>query len=387
MITIENKKDCSGCEACKSVCPKSCIEMCFDAEGFWYPKVDKDNCIHCNLCSNICPVIHSADVNEFPQVYAAYNKNEKVRLSSSSGGIFYSLSKKVIEEKGVVFGAAFDVSFDVKHIFIEDEKDIKKLMGSKYVQSRIGEAYIDAERFLKNGRKVLFSGTPCQIAGLYAYLRKPYDKLITVDIICHGVPSPKVWKEYLKLKEKKNTEIKNVCFRDKKFGWSNFSFKISYDSNEIYESVAGKDMYMRGFLSNVYLRPSCHKCAFKGEQRVADITLADFWGIDNVMPDINQDNKGISMVLVNSEKATEYLKLDNEIQYYKVDAKAALKENSAAVVSVKENKNRAAFFNDFEKKGVKYALKKYCRYKMSAVLYLKLKVVVYNCLKKCKVIK
>lgn len=367
-----------------SICPKTCIKMQRDNEGFLYPVVDKVNCINCGLCEKICPVINSVDVKQFPKVYAAYNKNLKVRLSSFSGGIFYALARKIVKEGGAVFGAAFNELFEVRHTYIENEGDIKELMGSKYVQSEIGNSYITAKKILQEGRKVLFSGTPCQIAGLYAYLNMDYENLITVDIICHGVPSPKVWKEYVNL-QKRRGEIRKVNFRDKKYGWSNFSISFQFDSGETYTRTAGRDRYMRGFLTNVFLRPSCYECVFKGEQRIADITLADFWGLENVRSDIEHDNQGISMILVNSIKAEEYLKADlgHEIQYYIInDASAAIKQNSAAIVSVVKNKNREAFFADFHKNGIAHALKKYCSYRRISGVYLNLKIFVYKCLKK-----
>lgn len=197
MIDIKDKKECCGCSACASICPKHCIAMKEDFEGFLYPQVDEKTCINCGLCEKVCNELHPYDTREPLQVFAAINKNEEIRLKSSSGGIFYILAEKTIREGGVVFGARFDENWQVVIDYAEDMKGVEAFMGSKYVQARIDKAYIDVKRFLTEDRQVLFSGTPCQVAGLHKYLRKSYSKLLTVDFVCHGTPSPKVWGMYL----------------------------------------------------------------------------------------------------------------------------------------------------------------------------------------------
>lgn len=198
MIHITDKRDCCGCNSCVQRCPKSCIRMREDDEGFLYPEVDESVCIDCGLCEKVCPVIHQARENRPIVVCAAKNKSEEIRYQSSSGGVFTALANEIIREGGVVFGAGFDENWEVKHDCTETVEGLSAFRGSKYVQSRIGDSFKKAEQFLKIGRTVLFSGTPCQIAGLKRFLRKEYDNLLTVDFICHGVPSPGVWREYLK---------------------------------------------------------------------------------------------------------------------------------------------------------------------------------------------
>lgn len=243
---------------------------------------------------------------DFPVAYAAINQNTEARENSSSGGVFFLLAEFVIEQGGVVFGARYDADWEVAHGYAEDLEGISAFMGSKYVQSRIGDTYIQAKEFLKQGRTVLFSGTTCQIYGLKAYLGKSYDNLITVDLICHGVPSPKVWREYLQLRTE-GRKIKAVSFRDKTEGWQVFSLRIDFENGESYRQTLKKDVFMRGFLQDIYLRPSCYHCRFRGEHRDSDITLADLWGCRTVAPDMF-DDKGTSLVLIQSEKGADIWK-------------------------------------------------------------------------------
>ena len=196
MIKITRKEDCTGCHGCYNVCPKKCIDMKFDEEGFLYPSVDSDKCAECGLCEKVCPIIHTAEVENEPIAVGCYNKDEKIRMESSSGGIFTLISELVIQTGGVVFGAEFDENYNIRHSYVDNMEDLHKFRGSKYVQSTIGSSYYDAKQFLEQGRQVLFSRTPCQIAGLKRYLQKDYDNLICQDMVCHGVPSTYVWEHY-----------------------------------------------------------------------------------------------------------------------------------------------------------------------------------------------
>lgn len=245
MINIEDKKECCGCSACVQRCPKQCIVMKEDEEGFLYPVVDKEVCIDCGLCEQVCPVLRQREEREPLEVYAAFNKNEEVRMQSSSGGIFTALAEPIIKEGGVVFGARFNEDWEVVHDYVETVEGLSAFRGSKYVQSRIGCTFSQAEQFLKQGRKVLFSGTPCQIAGLKLFLRKEYENLLSVDFICHGVPSPGVWRQYLNEfivyqgNKKKISffpskpiilnsirDISRIEFRNKRLGWKKYSFAL-----------------------------------------------------------------------------------------------------------------------------------------------------------------
>ena len=309
MIEVKDKKNCCGCSACASVCPRHCITMVEDSEGFLYPQVDEEACVNCGLCEKVCNELQPYDTREPLQVLAAINKDEKVRQKSSSGGIFHLLAEKTIREGGVVFGARFDENWQVVIDYAEDMEGVEAFMGSKYVQARMENAYVDAKRFLNEGRKVLFSGTPCQVAGLHKFLRKSYDNLLSVDLICHGVPSPKGWRVYLEEVVKQGQSISCVEFRNKEKGWKNFCFFLSH--NGVGKTVSmlsplSENHFMKAFLGNIILRPSCYECKVKDCSSQSDITIADFWGIETLFPQMD-DNKGTGMVFVNTEKGKSVL--------------------------------------------------------------------------------
>lgn len=343
MSRLAEKAGCCGCSACVQICPKHCISMVEDNEGFLYPEVDEAACIDCGRCEKTCPALDSAKQSAAPKAYAAKANDEKIRLSSSSGGVFTLIAERVLDEDGVVFGCAFNDRWEAGHIFVEDKKALAKLRGSKYIQSRIGDTFSEAEKFLRNGRKVLFSGAPCQIAGLKKYLGKDYENLVTVEVICHGVPSPAVWRKYI---EENFPGAQEVSFRDKECGWKQFHFEVN--GGEHSECFAENE-YMRLFLDNVILRPSCHSCKFKSGGSGSDITLGDFWGIENVLPDFD-DDKGCSVVLVNSEKGEKVLE-GLDIEKVEVDLPAAVAGNPAYYDSVRPHINRAYFFSELSRSG------------------------------------
>lgn len=303
MIQITDKSACCGCSACVQVCPKKCISFNEDNEGFRYPSVDISKCVNCGLCEKVCPVINQNESHRPIKVYAAKNNNEDIRLHSSSGGIFTALAEDVINRGGVVFGARFDDNWEVKHDYTEMIEGLSAFRGSKYLQSRIENTYSTTEAFLKQGREVLFSGTPCQIAGLKRYLRREYENLLAVDVVCHGAPSPLVWREYLK-EFSKNQIIHQINFRGKIRSWKNFRMVIKGDE-DIVNQPFYENIFMRGFLRDIYLRPSCYACPSKNGKSGADITLGDFWGIENHYPEFD-DDKGVSLVMVQSQKGAKY---------------------------------------------------------------------------------
>lgn len=329
MIKIVDKTACCGCSACVQKCPKQCISLKEDTEGFLYPEVDKPMCIDCGLCEKVCPVLHQGEPRRPIKVYAAKNKNEEIRRKSSSGGIFTLLAEQTINEKGVVFGVRFDKNWEVRHDYTETIEGLAAFRGSKYVQSRMEDNYKKVETFLKQGRMVLFSGTPCQVAGLKRFLRKEYENLLAVDFICHGVPSPGIWRQYLKETvarmcdknsvstdpiSKDNARVESISFRDKSSGWKKFSFSLTLSAtsrsgvkNTVSQcEIFPRNTFMKGFLADLYLRPSCHICPAKSGKSGADITLGDYWGIQNLMPKLD-DNQGISALVVNTPKGLQVL--------------------------------------------------------------------------------
>ena len=359
MIEIKEKKDCCGCNACYNICPKNAIEMKDDEKGFRYPVIDKKKCIQCDLCNKVCPIISNKKTENNPIAYACYCKDEKIRINSSSGGMFTLIASQIINQGGLVYGASFDEKFNIKHIKVDKIEDLQKLRGSKYVQSDIGNTYKEVKKYLDENRKVLFTGTPCQIEGLKCYLQKDYENLYLQDIICHGVPSPKVWNKYKQYRKNKDKEEPNkINFRNKKDGWSKYYLLFDYKNNQ-YKNTSAKDLYMKTFLQNLSLRDSCYNCKFKKYNRLSDITLADFWGIDNIMPEMN-DNKGTSLLIINSEKGQILFdKIKKDAKYKETNLKEAIKYNPSMIESVKDNPNREKFFNDLDNTDFEKLAKKY----------------------------
>jgi coenzyme F420-reducing hydrogenase beta subunit len=324
-----------------------------DTEGFLYPAIDEEKCTQCKQCEKICPVTIQQNARKPLHVYAAKNPNEEIRSQSSSGGMFTLFAEHIIHEGGVVFGARFNDNWEVIHDYAETIEGLSVFRGSKYVQSKVNDAYKKAEDFLITGRKILFSGTPCQISGLKAFLKKDYDNLLTVDLICAGVPSPLVWKKYLveilNNSLSKFDLIKEIKFRDKKSGWSTFSFVINFlVQNDIeyssYSELWSKNSYMRAFFRGLFIRPSCYNCPARFFKSGSDITIGDYWGIQNVLPEFD-DNKGLSCVIINTQKGNNYynfLERDERETSYE----NALSKNIILEQSVKLPSKRNRFFKE-----------------------------------------
>lgn len=319
-----------------------------DSEGFLYPKVDESICVNCGLCEKVCPVLNHFDNLKPTKVFAAINPDDAVRKSSSSGGVFSLLAEQIIAKGGVVFGARFDEDWQVKIVAAETIEDTVPFRGSKYVQARTEDSYIQCKEILEKGRDVLYCGTPCQVAGLLHYLRKPYANLLTVDFICHGVPSPLVWKRYLEeVLTAGKKAMHDVQYRNKRKGWRRFSFRLDYDQQEkevTLSSDAQANPFMKAFLSNLILRPSCHTCPAKNGTSNSDITIADFWGIQNVCPSMN-DDRGTSLIIVNTEKGFNILPLI-EIKHVEVPIDS-LRFNPSYSKSSIPHSRRSEFFGAF----------------------------------------
>ena len=373
---LNNKIDCCGCHACYNVCTQNCITMNADSEGFWYPNIDFNKCVHCNMCQKVCPAVTENKIENKPVAYLGYNKNSIVRINSSSGGMFTPIAEYIIDRGGTVFGAAFNDRFEVEHSKVETLEELSKLRGSKYVQSKIGDTYKQVKSLLKDGKLVLFTGTPCQIEGLYSYLGKiNTENLFTQDIICHGVPSPKVWQEYLQYRAN-GAEIKNVSFRDKKYGWHYFSMRIDTDKKK-YTKRLDEDLFIRLFLDNTILRPSCYDCKFKKEVRISDFTLADCWRPNSVKSQLKDDDKGLSMMFVNTEKGKALFdKISDSYVIQNINYDLAIKSQSAATQSVTMNPNRKRFFSSVERSGFAFVPSNW--YRFNPLGELKKKVIYYK---------
>lgn len=379
MIRIESSLNCCGCSACASICPKQCITMQPDEEGFLYPEVDVVSCIDCGKCESVCPILSVNEPQQPTHVYCSKNKDEAIRKHSSSGGVFTAIAEVVIREGGVVFGAKFDTSWKVIHSYTETVEGLKDFRGSKYVQSEIGESFEQTEIFLKQKRKVLFSGTPCQIAGLRKYLRRNYDNLICIDVVCHGVPSPLVWNKYVETLCSKNKignksvsylkeipKITGISFRDKRAGWRKYAFSawssrikgntlsLLKNKKRIKYEILQQNVFMRGFLQHLYLRPSCHHCCFRNFRSGSDLTMADFWGIERMYPKFS-DDKGVSLLIQKNEGVSSLL---NNCSIEKIEVPVsdyldAFSGNGALYNDSLPSKNRIAFWNEFKTNSIR----------------------------------
>lgn len=355
MPQLASHNDCTGCMACYNACPKQAIRIEKDHEGFLMPCVDKTQCIGCKLCEKSCPIVSPVveQGEKTPKVYAAWHQED--RRKSSSGGAFSAFVRKTLENGGVVYGAAFDEKLHLRHIEVADIKGLEALRGSKYLQSEIGDIYRKVKVRLVEGRNVLFCGTPCQVAGLRAYLRKPYAHLLTIDLACHGVPSEAVFHSYLKKLEnrlgfaEKGLNIKNYEFR-RRDGWG---LAPSISTMSSCQSLYGVDaLYMEAFNESAIFRGSCYHCPFAKIPRIGDITLADFWGIGrHGKPFKHSTTKGVSLIICNSKQGeTAINELGEDTFKEERTLKEALIENhnliGASLINVKRDKIIASFLNE-----------------------------------------
>lgn len=364
MIIINDKTKCCGCSACANICPKNCIIMKPDEEGFFYPVTNAAECVACGLCEKVCPVIQSLNNRKAGAVldtFGGNTKDERLRKNSSSGGIFGMLAKSFFVENGVVVGAAFlDDFYSVRHICIETKDELYRLQGSKYLQSEINDSYKKVKDFLRRGRKVLFTGTPCQVAGLKAYLGNEYDNLFTQDVICHGTPSPMIWKKYVQYRESvSGGAVQRMSFRHKKYGWKTFSVFFEFSNNTENVKKLSADPYMQVFLRNIDLRPSCYDCVFRNGTSGSDITLADYWEVQNENPELD-DDKGTSLIIVHTQKGVEmFQKIQSEVNCKSVDFEKSIKHNPSYYESVHHPENRESFFDEVQNEEIDAVMKKY----------------------------
>jgi coenzyme F420-reducing hydrogenase beta subunit len=362
MITITDKTQCCGCWACENICPKQCITMKEDNEGFRYPEIDLTTCINCGLCEKVCPIKQPQQDGILPLSYVIQHKDSNILRTSTSGGFFTAIAKYAISNNGIVFGAAFDKNMELCHQYSETLEGCAKFKGSKYVQSIIGNAYTEAKKFLEEGRLVVFSGTPCQIAGLYGYLKnKNYSKLITVDLVCRGTPSPKLLRKYLSYHaEINNSKVINYRSRDKYYGYNFSTASIWFkDKNKEYHKGMEADIMLRLYFKNICSRPSCYNCHFKTIQRISDFTIFDCWDAPSVSNKFS--DKGATNVFIhtkNGEHIFELLK--NDFIWNKSDIKSIIKRDGIMIKNVVPiNAKRSDFFNDLNNIPIPEIEKKY----------------------------
>lgn len=366
MIRINKNVDCCGCNACGDICGHGAIKFIKDHEGFWYPHVDVDKCVDCGLCEKVCPIITPADnVTRYsePKVYAAYSLDETIRLDSTSGGIFSMLALQSYSCNSYVSGAVYNGDHTVSHIVSDNPKRLDDIRSSKYLQSSMEGQYRIIRSLLSSGNSVLFCGCPCQVQALYKFLGREYDNLATCDFICRGVNSPKVFLKYIEMLERNyGAKATNIKFKAKKWGWHNFSLRVNFANGKEYCKDRWHDLFFIGYLQvGNFSRPSCYECRFKGFPQKADITLADFWGIEKIDPSMDQD-KGTSLVMVNSDKGLKLFEsIKNRIKWKEFSIENARQRNPAMDSSLTSTflQNRSAFFQDldelgFEKVAIKY---------------------------------
>lgn len=352
-----DKKDCTGCATCVQICPQSAINMVKDEKGFLYPQIDPTKCVGCLLCEKRCPINEpERTTNPSPTVYACWHKNMDIRLKSSSGGVFSAIAEYILKNDGIVWGAAYSKDLILTYQYVENIKDLDKLRRSKYVQAEVNDSFKLIKEQLKAGRKVLFTGTSCHIRGLYSYLpKKLHENLITIDFICHGVPSPSVFRKYINWLEKKyNDKLIDFNFRDKQYGWDNGVLTVGYFKNKGKKIFMNdENSYFYGMLHDMFIRPCCHECQSNGLQRESDFTIADFWGIGrkNKFEHEHERNYGISLLALNSEKAHKIYKtgLRDSIVSVQRSQQEAYEGNWNYRFSAKRNPKTTMFWEQFQR--------------------------------------
>lgn len=363
MINKLSYKECMVCEACVNICPQKCININTEIATVNYPIIDEDKCINCGMCEKVCPIISKFECNsENNKVYAAMNLDNYIKQQSSSGGIFSLIAEEFLNNNGYVSGVTFDNSFKSKHIIIDDVKDLYLIRGSKYLQSENNYVYSEIKNILNSGKQVLFSGCPCQVAGLKSYLQGDYDNLTTVDIICHGIPSQRIFKEYVRILEKKyRSKIASVNFRDKSTGWHNSSIKITFENNKEYKKLIIDDIYMKGYFQNIILKESCYRCKYRSFKSGSDITLGDFWGAEILHNDVDYE-KGLSIIIINSNKGNLlFNKVKHNMFIKESNIQEGYRYNKCLYNSPEKNKKREDFFKEVDKNGYEEAFYKMCK--------------------------
>lgn len=366
MIEITDKSKCSGCSACYSICPRNCISMIEDEEGFLYPKINKDTCINCGMCEKVCP-LEEKNNKKNSVVYSCIiqNKDKDILRQSTSGGAFTPIAEYVIEQGGVVFGVEMDNDFFVNHIKVDSIEKLALFRSSKYVQSYIGDTYKDAKLELDKGRFVCFSGTPCQIQGLKNYLRKDYRNLITVDVVCRGVPSPGVWKKYSNFLKEKG-KIKEIIFRDKELGYQYSTMKVEYEDGKIERNGIESDQWLRMFFSGMILRPSCPTCNFRSIERSSDFTIWDCFNVSDLTRDLDE-TKGATRMLIHTEKG---MRLFNSVKDTFNIADVSVDVVSAGIEgTVLENTKKIEFIKEYNEVDMEFLLNEW--FPMTFIVVLK----------------
>ena len=362
MLFLERKEDCCGCSACANICPVRCISMEPDEEGFLYPEFDEDKCVECGKCEKICPIKNSLNNTKRNEAICARAKDLDIVKDSTSGGFFTPLAQYVLNQGGVVVGAECSENSVVEHIVVNDEKDLFKLRGSKYVQSDLKNIFSEVKIKLESEQMVCFSGTPCQISGLLNYLEKDYANLITVDMICKGVPSPKLWKKYVDYQERKyKSKIKRVSFRKKTYGYHSGTMELAFENGKKYRGSGRVDYYLKSFYKDISSRPSCYECSFKTDTHPSDFTIFESWHASTVVPGLKDDNWGYTSALINTDKGKRLFdEIKDKYEWHSIDKEQAIELDGIMVrnCSVPHPK-REEYYNDLDHETLEEHIAKY----------------------------
>lgn len=359
MIDKVSVQECAICGACINACPVDAISLDKVHLDFRYPQINEDICIHCNRCEKACPILGNKGKpgEGHPVAFAAKSENDPMRMRSSSGGVFYELADQMLRDGGYVCGAVFDDEFHVKHILSNAKENILRMMGSKYAQSDVGYCYREVKDVLEKGCKVLFSGCPCQVAGLRTFLGKEYPNLLLVELICHGIPSDHMLQTYIGMQERKyGAKLTKMEFRNKKKGWHNSSVRMEFENHRIYSIPYTADAYTIGFLRNITLKSSCYDCHFRNFTAGSDITLGDFWGAEVELPE--DDNNGISAILVNSGKGMDIIDRCN-LALTPANVETVIKYNKNLLCSAALSPQRSLFYASADTNGLEKAIRRY----------------------------
>ena len=363
MVDQKQKKDCCGCGACMQACPFQAIVMKEDERGFLFPEIDYDRCKKCGICDRVCGFVEDSSLlsDGEPVIYGVINRDEDARKNSTSGGLFTAISDYILAQNGVVYGAAYqpDLSVATKRAVTPAERD--ECRGSKYVQCDTNDTYTQVKRDLTEGRLVFYTGTPCHIIGLRSYLQKEYENLITAELVCHGVPNNRMWHEFLHLAENAvGIRVIDACFRDKsKTGWHHPKTKLVYQDGKEHPFF-GEQAFFQLFSTNMCLRDSCLYCKFLSYHRPADLTMADYWGIERFKKDFD-DNKGTSMLLVNTEKGAQVFdRVKDQLRYFQSDKEHCYQGRLQGRSTIDPRTEQ--FWEEYQAKGMKYVLVKYTEF-------------------------
>lgn len=365
-INENNKRSCCGCTACMNICPVKAIEMKPDEEGFLYPIVDKEKCINCGLCEKTCPIINKKISKEkIKNAYAIRAKDKNILQNSTSGGFFTPIANWIIKNDGVAIGVGFGKEKRIEHIIVTKENmdRLTELRGSKYVQSYLGNTFTKIKELLESGKKVLFSGTPCQVQGLLKFLNKDYSNLITIDLICHGVSSPELWKKYVKYQEKKNnSKISKINFRNKTYGYHSGTMKLKFENGKVYYGSARVDFMLKSFFIEIASRPCCYECNFKDKKHASDFTIFDAWSVNKTTNNkINDDDRGYTNVFVNTDKGRNILeRIKNDYIIYEINIEKAIQLDGIMVEnSAMPNKNRNEYYKFLKDNSIEDTVKRF----------------------------